>query len=87
MNKTTKAENLYLRKKEKRHQKKSLVANLLELIQAMQKRVMIQTMKLVKYKHLLVNLKKKKMKEKENKIKELQDEIKKLKLLLTNQSV
>ena len=36
---------------------------------------MIQTMKLVKYKYLSVNLKKKKIKEKENKIKE--DEIKK----------
>ena len=38
----------------------------------MEKRVMIQTMKLVKYKHLLVNLKKK--------IKELEDETKKIKL-------
>ena len=46
-------------------------------------------MKLVKYKHLLVNLKtdkkiknkkKKKKEEKENKIKELEDEIKNLKL-------
>ena len=55
MNKTMKAENLFLKKitkktKNKRHQKKKLVTNLLELIQVMQKRVMIQTMKLVKYK-------------------------------------
>ena len=55
MNKTTKAENLFLKKitkktKNKRYQKKKLVTNLLELIQVMQKRVMIQTMKLVKYK-------------------------------------
>ena len=45
----------------------------------MQKEVMIQIMKLVKYKHLSVNLKTKKMKE-------LEDEIKKSKLQLTNQS-
>ena len=65
MNKTAKAENLFLRKKEKKHQKKNLVANLLELIQVMQKRIIVQTMKLVKYK---------------NKIKELEEEIKNLKL-------
>ena len=48
--------------KEKRQKtlKKNLVANLLELIQVTQKEVMIQTMKLVKYKHLLANLKTKK---------------------------
>ena len=56
-----------------------MVANLLELIQVMQKEAMMQTMKLVKYKYFSVNLKKKR-KEKENKIKELEDEIKKLKL-------
>ena len=54
---------------------KNLVVSLLELIQVMQKEVMIQIMKLVKYKHLLVNLKKKKKKTKQNK-KELGDEIK-----------
>ena len=37
---------------------KILVVNLLELIQVMQKRVMVQTMKLVKHKYLLMNLKK-----------------------------
>ena len=45
---------------EKRRQEvleKNLVVSLLELIQVMQKEVMIQIMKLVKYKHLLVNLK------------------------------
>ena len=56
-----------------------MVAYLLELIQVMQKEVMIQIMKLVKYKHLSVNLKTKKMKE-------LEDEIKKSTLQLTNQS-
>ena len=89
MNKTMKVENLFLKRKDKRYQKKNLVASLLELIQVMQKEVMIQIMKLVKYKHLLVNLKtdkkiknkkKKKKEEKENKIKELEDEIKNLKL-------
>ena len=66
--------------KDKRHQKKDLVAYLLELIQVTQKEVMIQTMKLVEYKHLVVNLKKKKKEE-------LEEEIKKLKHQLTNQSV
>ena len=52
--------------------------NLLQLIRVEQ--VMMQTLKLVEYKHLLVNLMKKKKKE-------LEDEIKKLKLQLINQSV
>ena len=52
----------------------------------MQERVMIQIMKLVKYKYLSVNLNKKnKRKQKENKIKELQDKIKKLKLQVSCQ--
>ena len=51
MNKTMKVENLFLKRKDKRYQKKNLVASLLELIQVMQKEVMIQIMKLVKYKH------------------------------------
>ena len=80
-------ELIFEEKKDKRHQKKNLVANLLELIQVMQKEVMIQIMKLVKHKYLLVKLKTKKIKEKENEIKELEDEIKKFKLQLTNQSV
>ena len=41
----------------KRQEVLDLVVSLLELIQAMQNEVMIQIMKLVKYKHLLVNLK------------------------------
>ena len=53
-------ELIFEEKKDKRHQKKNLVANLLELIQVMQKEVMIQIMKLVKHKYLLVKLKKKK---------------------------
>ena len=35
-------EIVFLRKKDKKHQKKNLVVNLLELIQVMQKMVMIQ---------------------------------------------
>ena len=85
MNKTAKAEILFSKKKERSI--RNLIAYLLELIQETQKEVMIETMKLVKYKYLSVNLKKKKRKENENKIKELGDEIKKLKLQLTNQSV
>ena len=59
--KTTKAEILFLKKKKKRQEasEKNLIAYLLELIQATQKEVTIQTMKLVKYKYLSVNLKKK----------------------------
>ena len=60
-----KVENLFLKRKDKRYQKKNLVASLLELIQVMQKEVMIQIMKLVKYKHLLVNLNKRKRKQNE----------------------
>ena len=48
-------EILNLNKKDKRHQKKSLTVHLLELI--LVKKNMMQTIKLVKYKRLLVNLK------------------------------
>ena len=51
---------LIFEKKDKSHYKKNLVVNLLELIQVMQKRVMTQTMKLVKCKYLPVSLKTKK---------------------------
>ena len=54
------AENLFLKKRDKKHWKKNLIVNLLELIQVMQKEVMTQTMKLVKYKYLSVNLNTKK---------------------------
>ena len=60
-----KVENLFLKRKDKRYQKKNLAASLLELMQEMQKEVMIQIMKLVKYKHLLVNLNKRKRKQNE----------------------
>ena len=47
--------DLTLRRKDKKHQKKNLVVNLSELIQL--KKAMMQTMKLVEYEHLSVNLK------------------------------
>ena len=55
MKKVIIAEILFLRKKDKKHQKKNLVVNSLELIQV--KKVIMQTMKLVEYKHESVNLK------------------------------
>ena len=69
MNKTTKGEILFLKKKTRGIRKKtSIFAYLLELIQVTQKEVIIQIMKLVEYKHLSVNLKKKKKrKRKQNK--------------------
>ena len=57
MKKDILTETLFLRKKDKKHQKKNLVVNLLELIQVMQKMVMIQIMRLVMYKHLLMSSK------------------------------
>ena len=53
-------ETLFLKKKDKKHQEKNLVVNLLELIQVMQKMVMIQIIRLVMYKHLLMSSKIKK---------------------------
>ena len=47
--------DLTLRRKDKKHQKKNLVVNLSELIRL--KKAMMQTMKLVEYEHLSVNLK------------------------------
>ena len=56
--------DIIFEKKDKRHQKKNLIVYLLELIQVTQKEVTIQTMKLVKYKYLSVNLKKRNNKKK-----------------------
>ena len=55
MKKVTLTEILFLRRKDKKHQKKNLVVNLLELIRA--KQAIMQTMKSAEYKHLLVSLK------------------------------
>ena len=51
-------EILFLKKKDKRHQKKNLTVNLLELI--LVEKIMMQAMKLVEYRRLLVILIKKK---------------------------
>ena len=89
MKKNIPTDILFLKKKGKKHQKKNFVVNLLELIQVMQKIVMIQIKRLVMYKHLLISstlksrkTRKKLIKEKEmtEKIeKELKDENKELK--------
>ena len=50
-------DTLFLKKKGKQHQKKNLIENLLELIQVKQKMAMIQIMRLVMQKHLLMSLK------------------------------
>ena len=73
MKKDMLTETLFLRRKDKKHQKKNLVVNLLELIQI---RVLIEIMKLVEYKHLSENLKQ--LKQLKKKLKELEDKIKKL---------
>ena len=56
MKKVILTETLLLKEKEKKRQKKDLNINLLELI--LVGKIMIYSMKLVQYKHLLVNLKK-----------------------------
>ena len=72
MKKDILTEILFLKKKDKKHQQK-LVINLLQLIQVMQKMVMIQIMRLIKQKHLLISLKIKKLKELKDKIKEKEE--------------
>ena len=57
MKKNIPTDILFLKKKGKKHQKKNFVVNLLELIQVMQKMVMIQIMRLVIQKHLLMSSK------------------------------
>ena len=88
MKKDILAEILFLRKKDKKHQKKKLVVNVLESIQVMQKMALIYIMRLVIQKHFLMSLKadnqkkknqkRKNQKKKSNKkIKELEDKTKK----------
>ena len=84
MKKDILAEILFLRKKDKKHQKEKLVVNVLESIQVMQKMALIYIMRLVIQKHFLMSLKadnqkkknqkRKNQKKKSNKkIKELED--------------
>ena len=68
---------LFLRKKDKKHYKKNLFVNLLELIQVMQKMVMIQIMRLVMYKHLLMSSKIKKLWKQLIKEKEIREKLEK----------
>ena len=70
-------EILFLRKKDKKHQKKNLFVNLLELIQVMQKMDLTQIVRLMAQKHLLMSFKIKKVKD--VKVKEVKDENKELK--------
>ena len=60
MKKVILTETLFLKKKDKKGQKKSLAVNLLELI--LVRKIMMQTMKLAEYIRLSVILKTKKMK-------------------------
>ena len=60
MKKVILTEILFLKKKDKRHQKKNLTVHLLELI--LVKKIMMQTMKLVEYRCLPVSFKTKKRK-------------------------
>ena len=62
-----KGRDLFFEKKWQETLKKKLVVNLLKLIQVMQKRAMIQIMRLVKYKYLSVNLKKQNKRKKKTK--------------------
>ena len=55
MKKVTLTDTLFLRRKDKKHYKENLIVNLLELIRV--KEAMMQTMKLIEYKHLSENLK------------------------------
>ena len=60
MKKVILTETLFLKKKDKKRQKKNLTVNLLELI--LVRKIMMQTMKLVEYIRLSVILETKKMK-------------------------
>ena len=87
MNKTTKAEILFLRRKDKKHQKKNLVAHFIRTNTRDGKRGYNTDYEVSKIQIFISNFKEKTVKEKENKIKKLEDKIKKLKLQFTSQSV
>ena len=71
--------DIIFEEKKQKALKKNLVVNLLELIQVMQKMVMIQIMRLVMYKNLLMSSKKKNQKKrKRNKIKRTRRKIRKI---------
>ena len=70
---------LFLKKKDKKHEKQNLIVNLSELIQVMQKMVTIQIMKLVIQKYLLMSSKITKIKELEKEIREARNEKREIK--------
>ena len=72
MNKIMKAENLFLKKEDKRHQKKNMVVNLLELTQAMQKKGYDTDYEVSKIQTFISKFKDKTIKELEDKIKKLE---------------
>ena len=76
MKKDILTEILFLRKKDKKHQKKKLVVNVLESIQVMQKMALIYIMRLVIQKHLLMSLKADNQKKKNQKRKNQKKKIK-----------
>ena len=78
MNKTMKAEKLFLRTNDKKHQKKNLVANLLELIQVKGCRINAERGYNTDYEVSKIQILISKFKDK--KIKELEGKIKKIKL-------
>ena len=87
MNKTTKAEILFLKKQDERHQKKKLGCKFIRINTSNVKKGYDTDYEVGKIQIFISKFKDKNIKEKENEIKELEDEIKKLKLRLTNQSV
>ena len=82
-------EILFLRRKNKKHQRKNLVVNLLELIRV--KKTLMQTMKPAEYKLVNLKMKKRKIEKirriKQKKIKKLEGEMKKLKRQLGSQII
>ena len=76
MKKDILAEILFLRKKDKKHQKKKLVVNVSESIQVMQKMALIYIMRLVIQKHFLMSLKADNQKKKNQKRKNQKKKIK-----------
>ena len=87
MNKTMKAEKSFLRRKDKKHQKKKLSCKFIRINTSNEERGYDTDYEFSKMHAFISKFKNKKIKGKENKIKELKDEIKNLKLQLTNQSV
>ena len=82
MKKVILKETLFLKKKDKKCQRKNLIVNLLELIQENYE----ADYEVSRIKVFISQFKENKIKEKDHKIKELEEQIKELKLQLTKQS-